>query len=290
MVDTAISLLDRGHRGRIFALSRRGLLPRRHAAVTPPAAALVGRPLPTTAAGLTRALREQIEELVKEGGDWRAVIDGLRPSTQEIWQAMPVQERARFVRHLRPWWDVHRHRTPPEVADRIGEAITRGQLITTATRIRRMQAVPDGVNVTHRPRRASADQHLFVRRVVNCSGPACDYERIATPLIRSLLDRGDIRPDALRLGLDVSSLCALRNRRGEIWQRLYAVGPATRSAFWEVTSVSDIRRQCETLAAHLSTRLAAARPAISALLGQTQTRAIAIQQDPMPMADQAVRV
>jgi len=282
MVDTAISLLDRGHRGRIFALSRRGLLPRQHAAIPPPAAALIERPLPTTAAGLTRALREQIKEMAEVGGDWRAVIDGLRPSTQEIWQAMPVEERSRFIRHLRPWWDVHRHRIPPEVADRIEDSIARGQLVTAATRIRKMQAVPDGVNITHRPRRANADQHLFVRRVVNCSGPACDYERIATPLIRSLLDRGDIRPDTLRLGLDVSSLCALRNRRGEIWQRLYAVGPVTRPAFWEVTSVSDIRRQCETLAAHLSARLAAARPAVSAIIEQQQSRAIAIHDDPMP--------
>lgn len=260
MVDTAISLLDRGHAGMIHALSRRGLLPRRHAASPSPAAALIERPLPTTAAGLTRALREEAEEAVAQGGDWRAVIDGLRPATQDIWHAMPAEERARFVRHLRPWWDVHRHRIPPDVGDRIDDAIARGQLVFGATRLRRMQAEADGAFITHRPRRSLADQRLVVRRVINCSGPACDYERIADPLVRSLLDRGDIRPDPLRLGLDVSSLCALRNRRGEIWQRLYAVGPVTRPAFWEVTSVPDIRRQCETLAAHLATRLASARP------------------------------
>jgi uncharacterized NAD(P)/FAD-binding protein YdhS len=256
MVDTAISLLDRGHTGRIHALSRRGLLPRRHAAAPSPPAALMERPLPTTAAGLTRALCEEIERLDKEGGDWRAIIDGLRAATQDIWQAMSVPERGRFLRHLRPWWDVHRHRIPPEIADRIDLAITYGQLTVGATRIRRMQMVSGGVKITHQPRRSGTEQRLFVRRVVNCSGPGCDYERIADPLIRTLLDRGDIRPDPLRLGLDISSLCALRNRHGEIWQRLYAVGPVTRPAFWEVTSVPDIRRQCEALAAHLSARLA----------------------------------
>jgi uncharacterized NAD(P)/FAD-binding protein YdhS len=75
-----------------------------------------------------------------------------------------------------------------------------------------------------------------------------------------LLDRGDIRPDPLRLGLDVSSVCALRNRQGEIWQRLYAVGPVTKPLFWEVTSVPDIRRQCEALASLLSARLAPILP------------------------------
>jgi uncharacterized NAD(P)/FAD-binding protein YdhS len=284
MVDTAISLLDRGHAGAIHALSRRGLLPRRHAAAPSPAAALIERPLPTTVAGLTRALRNEAEEVAACGGDWRTVIDGLRPTTQDLWQAMPPGERSRFVRHMRPWWDVHRHRIPPAVADRIDDAIGRGQLIFAATRIRQMQAEADGATITHRPRRSATDHRLFVRRVINCSGPACDYERIADPLIRNLLDRGDIRPDPLRLGLDVSSLCALRNRRGEIWQRFYAVGPVTRPAFWEVTSVPDIRRQCETLAVHLGARLVSARPVVPA------SPAVG-NGDPTPtMSDPAIQV
>jgi uncharacterized NAD(P)/FAD-binding protein YdhS len=83
------------------------------------------------------------------------------------------------------------------------------------------------------------------------------------------------RPDSHRLGLDVTASCALRNRDGEIWQRLYAVGPVTRSAFWEITSVPDIRRQCEALAGQLAARLASAqsanltqRPAPTAVLAQ----------------------
>ena len=278
MVDTAITLLDRGHTGKIHALSRRGLLPRRHAPTSVPAASLIERPLPTTAAGLTRALREEIAELVFQSGDWRSVIDGLRPTTQDLWHMMPAAERARFVRHLRPWWDVHRHRIAPEIADRIDRAVDSGQLVYGATRVRDMRAAGDGVIVTHRPRRATADEHLAVKRVVNCSGPACDYGRIADPLIRNLLDRGDIRPDPLRLGLDVSTLCALRNRRGEIWQRLYAIGPVTRPAFWEVTSVPDIRRQCETLAAYLSTRLGSLRPAGGAAVAQQTVPPVALHR------------
>ncbi|HEY1257978.1 MAG TPA: FAD/NAD(P)-binding protein [Stellaceae bacterium] len=281
MVDTAISLLDRRHRGRIHALSRRGLLPRRHAAAPFPAAALIERPLPTTAAGLTRALREEAAEVVGAGGDWRAVIDGLRPATQDIWQAMPAAERSRFIRHLRPWWDVHRHRMPPEVADRLEGAIGRGQLSTAATRIRKLEATSGGVEVTHQPRGRGPLQHLRVERVINCSGPGCDYDRIADPLIRALLERGDIRPDVHRLGLDVSTSCALRNRDGEIWQRLYAVGPVTRPVFWEVTSVPDIRRQCEALAGYLAGRLASARPAA----GRPPTPATTDEDDRPPSLD-----
>jgi uncharacterized NAD(P)/FAD-binding protein YdhS len=271
MVDTAISLLDRGHTGPIHALSRRGLLPRRHGTGAATAAvALIERPLPTTVAGLTRLLREEVAEVARQGRDWRAVMDGLRPATQDIWQPMPLKERARFIRHLRPWWEVHRHRVSPAVSDRIEAAIARGQLASGAIRVRAMRVKSGSVLVTHRPRRAQADHSLQVERVINCSGPGCDYDRIADPLIRRLLDRGDIRPDPLRLGLDVSSVCALRNRQGEIWQRLYAVGPVTKPLFWEVTSVPDIRRQCEALAGLLSARLAPILPSETGLAPATE--------------------
>jgi uncharacterized NAD(P)/FAD-binding protein YdhS len=35
---------------------------------------------------------------------------------------------ARATRHLRPWWDVHRHRMPPEIADRIDRLMRLGRL------------------------------------------------------------------------------------------------------------------------------------------------------------------
>jgi uncharacterized NAD(P)/FAD-binding protein YdhS len=152
-----------------------------------------------------------------------------------------------------------------------------------------MRATAGGVTVIHRPRRATADQYLDVKRVVNCSGPACDYQRIADPLIRNLLDRGDVRPDPLRLGLDVSTLCALRNRRGEIWQRLYAVGPVTRPAFWEVTSVPDIRRQCEALATYLGSRLSSMVSGISEIASrQTAFPPVSTDSGPAPAVPSAL--
>jgi uncharacterized NAD(P)/FAD-binding protein YdhS len=88
--------------------------------------------------------------------------------------------------------------------------------------------------------------------VVNCAGPGADYDRIKHPLVRVLLDDGTVRPDPLRLGLDVTGTCALLNRSGAISRRLFAVGPVTKGAFWEMTAVPDIRRQCELLALHLT--------------------------------------
>jgi uncharacterized NAD(P)/FAD-binding protein YdhS len=250
MVDAVISLLDQGHVGPIHAVSRRGLLPRCHtsAAVAPrgPIA------YPSELRALTRFLREQAEQALAAGGTWQAVIDELRPVTQEIWATLSADDRRRFLRHLRTWWDVHRHRIATPVAARIEAARASGQLHVHAGRLRGYGNADGKMTVRFRLRGSDDVATLRVARVVNCSGPATDYGRVADPLVRSLLIEGIGRPDQSRLGLDVSKSCALRSRSGAESRRLFAVGPVTKGAFWEMTAVPDIRRQCEQLAQGLA--------------------------------------
>jgi uncharacterized NAD(P)/FAD-binding protein YdhS len=261
-VDLAISLLDQGHRGTIHAISRRGLLPCRHAAGAAPHAT-ARQEFPVGVRALLRHLRYEAERASASGGSWQAVIDELRPFTQDIWQLLSPEERRRFLRHVRPWWDVHRHRMPPEVADRIEAARAAGQLRVRAARIRGYRIVDGTVEVMFQPQRQTGLEIIRVARVINCSGPGADYDRITHPLVRSLLEDGTARPDALRLGLDVTNTGALLHRAGTISRRLFALGPVTKGAFWEITAVPDIRRQAELLAQHLATlvRVPAAEPA-----------------------------
>ncbi|HEY2618361.1 MAG TPA: hypothetical protein VGI78_13560 [Acetobacteraceae bacterium] len=93
---------------------------------------------------------------------------------------------------------------------------------------------------------------LHVERAVNCSGPCTDVTRSDDPLLRALLRDGVARPDVCRLGLDVTSAGALRGHDGTVSQTLFALGPLTRGALWEITAIPEIRRQCEVLALHLS--------------------------------------
>lgn len=247
-VDTVVSLLDQGHEGPIHALSRRGLLPQRHAAgVTPEPAG----ELPRALVPLVRVVRARAKAAVAAGRPWHGVVDGLRPVTTALWQGFAPSDRERFLRHLRPWWDVHRHRMAPAVADRIAAARLSGQLRIHAGRIGRY-AAGDGVEVCFRTRGAGAPASLRAARVVNCSGPGADFARATDPLLQSLLASGAARPDPLRLGLDVSPACAVRDARGVETPGLYAVGPLTKAAFWESTAVPDIRVQCEQLAGRLA--------------------------------------
>lgn len=244
MIDMAVSLLDQGHIGPIHAISRRGLLPHRHAPTK--SVSLLDRPLPTSMPALLRFIRAEVGLATRQGSDWRAVVDGLRPALQDVWQSFSEADRAVFVRHLRRWWDIHRHRMPAATAERIEQAQQDGRLQIRTARIADFQVRDDGVDVI------AGEASVRVARVINCSGPGCDYDRIREPFVRSLLEQGHVRPDSLRLGLDVTPQCALRNARGEISRRLYAVGPVTKAAFWEMTSVPDIRRQCELVAGNIA--------------------------------------
>jgi uncharacterized NAD(P)/FAD-binding protein YdhS len=259
-MDAVMSLLDQGHRGPIYALSRRGLLPRRHAGVPMPA--FDPEPYPTGVNALTRFLRMEAARAAEEGSGWQPVIDALRPFTVDLWQAMPLHDRKRFLRHMRPWWDVHRHRMASHVADRIDAARASGQFRVLVGRVRDYAVEDNQVQVQYRPRRMDGVETITVARVINCAGPGADYDRIQEPLIRDLLRDGMVRPDPLRLGLDVTGNCALLNRQGAISRRLFAVGPVTKGTFWEMTAVPDIRRQTESLAEYLAglVKAAPARP------------------------------
>lgn len=267
MVDTVMSLLDGGHRGPIHALSRRGLLPRRHA-LPGTAPELPPAPLPPSISALTRLVRREICREREQGASWQAIIDALRPVTQELWLSLPPAERGRFLRHLRPWWDVHRHRLPPEIADRVDRLLRLGRLTVTAGRITAYQQTGAGIVVHYHAPRHGPRRLDGVGRIINCSGPAYDFDRVKNPLIEGLLSQGQARPDSLRLGLDVTLQGALRGRDGSISQRLYAVGPLTKGLFWEMTSVPDIRRQCELLATHLAQLVATRRFPRLALEGE----------------------
>ncbi len=267
MVDTVVTLLDAGHRGVIHALSRRGLSPQRHVAA--PAAPLPPVPdYPATMLALLRCLRADAAACVAAGGTWQQALDRFRPFTQPVWISASFAERAAFLRHVRPWWDIHRHRIAGAITDRIDAARMRSQLQIVAGRIQAATERQGALDVQYAPRGGGALRSIRAARVINCTGPACDYRRSADPLIRSLLRDGLARPDRLHLSLDVTVGGAVVGRNGTVSQRLFAIGPTTRGTFWESTAVPDIRQHCEALASHIAERVkeasAPARPARAA--------------------------
>ncbi|MDT8757580.1 FAD/NAD(P)-binding protein [Sphingomonas psychrotolerans] len=245
MVDVVLLLDARGFRGKIVALSRRGLLPRPHG----PAGdwqKIDERPA-TTASRLLQSVRSRGDAV-----GWRNAVDELRPFTQAMWGNASEAERARFLRHLRPWWDVHRHRLAPEVHARLMAVIGRGQLEVIAGKTLGFDERSDGIEIGFRRRGNDAPETLLAQRIVNCTGPLGDLARTQEPLLQKLAARGLIRPDAAHLGIDVDNQGQTIAADGRANPDLYALGPMTRGAFWEIVAVPDIRIQTWNVARRLS--------------------------------------
>lgn len=225
---------------RFTVISRRGLLPAEHGPNPPAAGAmrLTGSPLE-----VMRQLRQAARTR-----DWREVIDEARGSARTLWGSWSYAERRAFLRHLRPWWDVHRHRMSPAVARRLKAAEAAGAFVLHAGEPRALSLRGDQVRVDWRPRGARRTQRLYVDAVVNCTGRQGDVRHTEDALIRSLLAEGLARPDRCGLGLDVDEASRVLGPDGAAQPGLHAVGPLTRGAFWEITAVPDIREQARDVA------------------------------------------
>src|SRR5690606_3032178 len=262
MLDVALALAAPGRRAPMLAVSRRGLVSRPHRPAhphPPPRAPLASLALwPRTARGLLRGLRAEIALAAAAGVDWRDVLAGLRADTPALWRELPLAERRRFLEHLRPWWDVHRHRAAPETACAV-EALRRaGRLEVLAGRVADCRERAEGGLAVALRRRAGGERGLRVGRVVACTGPCSDLAQTTDPLVRQLLAEGVARPDPLRLGFDCDGHGHLVDGDGRREPRLLALGPLRRGQLWECTAVPEIRVEAERVAARVGAVLRAA--------------------------------
>ena len=242
MVDVVLSLDAAGHAGRILALSRRGQAPRAHADFQP--APVEADEVPyANVRSIWRWLRRRSAEV-----GWRAAVDSLRPHTHRLWQSLDKADQERFLRHARPWWDVHRHRIAPDVAATVQRLVAEGRLQIAAGRVIGATETSDAIDVRLRRRGASEGEERRFAYVFNCTGPLHSISRTRDPLLRSLLDSGQVRPDQLGIGLDIDQ----KSRAGE---RLWALGPLTKGRYWEIIAVPDIRDQAAAVAEDIGREL-----------------------------------
>jgi uncharacterized NAD(P)/FAD-binding protein YdhS len=248
-VDIALSVHGARPSASMVALSRHGLLPRRHGEATAPIGAIESAPAgsPAEVLGETRAAARE---------DWRGAIDALRPHVNTLWRGWSLAQRRSFLRHLRPWWDVHRHRLAPQVADQIDGLQRRGLLEVAAGRLRGLRADGGGVHAAWSPRGGGAVVERDFAVAVNCTGPRADLATCGEPLIDSLMADGFIRADDCALGLDVDSRSRTIGWDGEPSPMLFAIGPIARGHLFEVTSVPDIRLQAADCAGAVLAALA----------------------------------
>ena len=252
MIDVALTLDRQGHRGGIVAVSPRGLMPLSHGPSDPAYVPVDLDKPPVTARGLLRRVRAEAASEESNGGSWRSVADAVRPFVPRLWSALSNPERARFLRHVHPYWEVHRHRMAPAIATHVEGMKSEGRVRVMAGRIVSTTAHDGGFTIDVRPRGRSEVTTLHAGWLVNATGPTVRYAEDPTVFLTRILESGIVRPGPLGLGLAATSGGALLDRKGEPHADLFTLGPALRGMLWESTAVPEIRLQAADLARALA--------------------------------------
>ncbi|KQM54110.1 pyridine nucleotide-disulfide oxidoreductase [Pseudomonas sp. Leaf15] len=252
MVDAVVSLEQAGHRGPIEVFSRHGLLP--HVRRQPPSWVdfLAEDHHLRSPRQLLREVRRQCRLALEQGIDWQAPLDTVRAHIGRLWSQASEREKRQFVRHVRPWWESHHHRSPPLSAQLVARLHEAGRLRIQAASFKGLVASDSGVTIKLRRRGEQAVTQVSGAALINSSGIEYDWRRVAKPLPQQLLKRGLIKPGPLALGIAADVSGAVLDAQGQVSQRLFAMGPPLRGMWWESTAVTDVAIQAKALAAKLT--------------------------------------
>ncbi len=240
-VDVILECEGLGFSGHYSVVSRHGRFPLPHEDLSLlPAAEL---PPAWDTPGTARNLLKIVRRASRRCGSSQPVFIAMREGTQRMWQGLPMSEKRAFLRHVRPFWDIHRHRVPAEHLEAIHQLQAAGRLALFAGRV--IQAKEGIAEVALRGSTATPTVLPFQRGFL-CIGPEGDLSRSASPLVKDLIDSGLLKAGPLALG--ASPECSLRE------PRLFVVGPLQREALWESTAVQELRERAH----HVAQRIAEA--------------------------------
>ncbi|MBI6183737.1 FAD/NAD(P)-binding protein [Serratia proteamaculans] len=252
MSDVVASLHRQGHRGPILAFSRRGQLPRPNLTGDYAARQLdYQRPQAATARGWLRRVRQEVRQAKAEGLPWQLVLDDIRSHGQQIWQQWSLKEQRRFLRHLRPWWDVHRYRIAPQVSEVLTQLQQAGHLEVLAARLQQVSVDKGAIVLNLKARGRGVAETLAVDKLIVTTGPAHGELLESDALLKQLATQGLIQPDPLALGIWVDAHSRPINRQGQSQAHLYVAGPAARGRFGELMGLPQVAQHAESLAQQL---------------------------------------
>lgn len=272
-LDVLSTLIRRGHSGSIDVCSRHGLRPAPQAPIpvaleqtlrsTPledmTASLLLDRVLapapeflrtevlPTSKSTLGQwliALRHRLANGRIQGESWHTGFDELRDAVWQLWPTLPLHEKRRFIRHLKPWYDVHRYRSPPPNEQLIRSAEHSGRI-----RFLRGSVLAGGRLVSHD--RPESTVKLDYDRVINCAGLDPTSGLRTNPMLMSLQAQGFLHADPCGLGIETDLMCRAIDNRGQPVDHLRLVGPPTLGTFGDPIGAIYIAVQVHRVVPHI---------------------------------------
>ena len=246
--DVVISLHRNGHRGRIEAISRHGFVPLPQT-IHPASPAILPADLQQAIdCGDLRGIFRQLRRAVRGMDDWRRLVDAMRPHLQPLWQRLDRHARTQFLRHLRSYWEIHRHRIAPLLMDELEMMRASGQLDIRASRLLRGDLADEHVRLTLHDRGATSPRQVEADVLIRAIGLDTDVARSDHALMAHLRATGLIMPAAFGLGLETDAAFTVLDRQRQPVPGLHALGPLLRGRWWEITAVPELRGAAVTLA------------------------------------------
>jgi uncharacterized NAD(P)/FAD-binding protein YdhS len=254
--DAVATLVGQGHEGVITCLSRHGLRPQGQApppdvkpaplwdrmAVQPPP--FVQRHgLPGNVRRLMHIVRSEVRARIACGEPWHGAVDDIRDAADELWRALDLEEKRRFLRHVKPYYDSHRFRIPPQTQDILTSAERRGLLNFCAGRILRVEPVSHRLKVVMHLRGQWRTQRNFYDAIVCCLGFSRRVLDTINPFLQSCLRSAIARPSDMGRGLDVDQRCRVIAADGRPVPGLYALGAMTLDRLGEPPAAIFILRE-----------------------------------------------
>ncbi|OBZ94480.1 hydroxyacylglutathione hydrolase [Pararhizobium polonicum] len=258
--DVIASLALKGHKGPITAVSRRGLRSRGHAPVPQePLGDFLANPA-FTARTLLKNIRSAIRQATSDGLTWHGVIDQVRAQGQALWQVLPLVERQRIVRHLRPYWDVHRFRVAPQVEAALDKAIAEGRLDILAGSVAASRVENHDIHCTLRLRRSPDTIEKTYDAVVVTTGPGHGGILASQPFLAELSENGYLELDPTGLGLSCTRNSEAIGPVAGVTPSLLIAGPLARGTFGELMGLPQVTDHAAFVASVIAGRLQAQAP------------------------------
>jgi uncharacterized NAD(P)/FAD-binding protein YdhS len=254
MADIVASLDGRGHRGRIHAISRRGLLSRGQSESERIQFGDFAESPSRTARQLVRRIRTTLREADRAGLGWHPVFHAVGRDATPIWAALDNAERVRLLRHLRPYWDVHRFRIAPQVEGAVRRGLQSGRLSVTAASILGAE-MGERIKLDLRLRRSGKFAIAGGDKIILATGVGQNRVFETSALLQGLKESGRARPDSLRLGIDVNARSQALRANGEPNENLYVAGPLARAFFGELMGANQILNHAHDLARSIASRI-----------------------------------
>jgi uncharacterized NAD(P)/FAD-binding protein YdhS len=248
-IDSVLALQSQDMASQVYMLSPRGIVPQVHNLRISRAAQL-NLSHRGNLRLLLRELRAHIEAASQADLCWRTIVDALRPISNGVWQELPLEDKQRFIRHLKRYWEPHRHRMAPEIRARLDGYRASGALEIIGGRIQQVHSGDRCTQVHIRVKNGGA-RILDADRIISCTGIHEDYKESPRPFIRSLMEHGLARANSLGIGFQTDLDGALLDANMRPSSVFFTLGPPRRGELFETTAVPEIRAQAEALALHL---------------------------------------